>query len=442
MGGSSDGASPPRPRLAVVALGCRVSRADADAVAGALCSSFELARAGEPADFVVVNTCAITSDAEATSRQALRRAARDHPGAAIVAAGCCAELRPDELAALPGVSAVVGARRQGAVAGVLARLRAGATGPDAVRGAAAVPAGWGGATGAPAHHTRPFLKVQDGCDQRCAYCVVPDARGPSRSLPFDEALRRMAQLGARHAEVVLTGVHLGAFGRDLAPRRSLAELVAAAARSGAVRRLRLSSVEPDELPVALLRDPDVAAVLCPHLHLPLQSGAPRVLAAMGRPYGPGRFREVVEEVAAAVPGACLGTDLLVGFPGETEADHRATVSLVGALPLAYLHVFPFSPRPGTPAAGLPGRVPAPVVRERAAELAALSALRWRGFVAALRGREVEVVVERVEGGTARGTARERVRVRFPAAGEARGDVVRVRVVGPLDGGCHGVRVRA
>ena len=441
MVGSSDGASGARPRLAVVALGCRVSRADADAVAGALGSSFELAPPGEAADFVVVNTCAITGDAEASSRQAIRRAARDHPGAAIVAAGCCAELRPDVLAALPGVSAVVGARSQGAVAGVVARLR-GVAGPEVARGAVAEPAGWGDAPGAPAHHTRPFLKVQDGCDRRCAYCVVPAARGPSRSLPFDEALRRIALLGARHAEVVLTGVHLGAFGRDLAPRRSLAELVTAAARSRAARRLRLSSVEPDELPRGLLRDPDVAAVLCPHFHLPLQSGSPRVLGAMGRPYGPELFREVVEGVLAAVPGACVGTDLLVGFPGETEADHRATVALVESLPLAYLHVFPFSPRPGTRAADLPGRVPGPAVRARAAELAALSARRWRSFVAALHGRELEVVVERVEGGTARGTARERVRIRWPAAGEARGEVVRVRVVGSSNGGCHGARARA
>jgi threonylcarbamoyladenosine tRNA methylthiotransferase MtaB len=298
---------------------------------------------------------------------------------------------------------------------------------------------WGAAPAAPARHTRPFLKVQDGCDQRCTFCVVPSARGPSRSLPFDEALRRLSALGARHPEVVLTGVHLGAFGRDLSPRRSLEELVRAAARGGAVGRLRLSSVEPNELPRALLRDPDVAGVLCPHFHLPLQSGAERVLAAMGRPYRPELFRDVVEDVAAAMPGACLGTDVLVGFPGETEEEHRATVALVEALPLAYLHVFPFSPRPGTPAAELPGRVPSVAVRERVRELLAISDRKWRAFLASQAGEEVEAVVERIDGGLARGTTRHWVTVRWPATGEARGTVVRVRIEASDGSECFGVR---
>jgi threonylcarbamoyladenosine tRNA methylthiotransferase MtaB len=426
--------------VALVALGCRVNRADVDALAAGLGASFELARDGERADFVVVNTCSITSDAESAGRQAIRRVAREHPGARVIAAGCYAELRPQELATLPGVSAVVGARRQGAVARVLAQLRDGA--PDC--GASCEePCGeagaWGAAPGSPARHTRPFLKVQDGCDQRCAFCVVPDARGPSRSLGMDEALRRLALLGAGHPEVVLTGVHLGAYGRDLAPRASLAGLVREAVRRRAVGRLRLSSVEPNELPLELLRDPEVAAVLCPHLHLPLQSGATRLLAAMGRPYDAGQFREVVEGAAAALPGACLGTDLLVGFPGETEADHRETVALVEALPLAYLHVFPFSPRPGTRAAELPGRVESAVVRERVRELLAVSDRAWRGYLAAQAGREVEVVVERISGGLARGTSRQWVTVRWPSAGDVRGAVVRVRVEASDGTECFGVR---
>jgi threonylcarbamoyladenosine tRNA methylthiotransferase MtaB len=415
-----------RPRVALVALGCRVSRADLDALAAELDAACEIAGRGERADVVVVNTCSVTGDAEATARQAIRRAARDHPGARIVAAGCHAELAGEELARMPGVAAVVGARSGGALAEVVARL----VGP-------------GGEGGAPssARHTRPTLKVQDGCDRRCSYCVVPLARGPSRSLPLDEALRRIADLSARHSEVVLAGVHLGAYGRDLAPRVSLAALVAGAVRGGA-GRLRLSSVEPDELPRELLGSREVLAALCPHLHLPLQSGAARILAAMRRPYGPARFREVVEDVAARLPGACLGTDVLVGFPGETGADHRETVALVESLPLAYLHVFPFSPRRGTPAAGLDGRVPAAVVEERARELRALSERRWSAFLAAQVGRDLEVVVERVEGGVARGTAREWLAVRWPAAGAVRGSVARVRVTSSDGEECVGVGVPA
>jgi threonylcarbamoyladenosine tRNA methylthiotransferase MtaB len=238
--------------------------------------------------------------------------------------------------------------------------------------------------------------------------------------------------------VVLAGVHLGAYGRDLSPRTSLAALVDGAVRGGATR-LRLSSVEPDELPLELLGSAEVRAALCPHLHLPVQSGSSRVLRSMGRPYGPERFRDVVAEVAARLPGACLGTDVLVGFPGETDADHRQTVALVESLPLAYLHVFPFSPRRGTRAAELEGRVPAPVADERARELRELSDRRWRAFLAAQVGRELEVVVERIAGGVARGTAREWLTVSWPAAGEARGALARVRVTSSDAAECRGSR---
>ncbi|HEY6001828.1 MAG TPA: MiaB/RimO family radical SAM methylthiotransferase [Anaeromyxobacter sp.] len=417
--------------MALVALGCRVSRADVDALAGELRGGFEIAREGERADLVVVNTCALTSDAESAARQAIRRAAREHPGARIVAAGCCAEVRPESLARLPRVAAVVGARSGESVAAVVAGLG----GVPAVLASA----GLAGFAAGPARHTRPFLKVQDGCDRRCAFCVVPAARGPSRSLPQEEALRRLALLGERHHEVVLTGVHLGGYGRDLAPRSSLEALVREAARRRLVRRLRLSSIEPGEVPLRLLRDPGAEGVLCEHFHLPLQSGSARVLRAMRRPGSARRFRRAVEAIAAAAPAACIGTDVLAGFPGESDADHRETVALLEPLPLAHLHVFPFSPRPGTPAADMPGAVPSRVVKERVRELLELSDRKWRAYLAAQVGRELEVVVERTAGGVARGTAGNYVTVGWPLAGERRGEAARVRVVGADGEECVGVR---
>jgi threonylcarbamoyladenosine tRNA methylthiotransferase MtaB len=207
-----------------------------------------------------------------------------------------------------------------------------------------------------------------------------------------------------------------------------------------VWRLRLSSIEPNEVPLELLEDPALLETLCPHLHLPLQSGAAGILREMGRPYDPERFRAVVEEVAARLPGACLGTDVMVGFPGETAQDHAETVALVQALPLAYLHVFPFSPRPGTPAATRPGHVAPEVSRARARELRAVSDRKWRAYLAAQAGRDLEVVVERVDGGLARGTAREWVPVRWPALpDDARGALVRVRVQSADGAECFGVR---
>ncbi len=424
------------PRVALVALGCRVSRADKDALAAEIGRRSAIASRGEPADVVVVVTCAITADAEAAGRRAIRRAVRDHPGARIVATGCSAALRPDALAELPGVAAVVPPGEQGAIPLLVRALAEGGAPGEAL----ARSAGGGGtfalAAASPSRHTRPFVKVQDGCDSRCAYCVVPLARGPSRSLPFDDALRRLALAGERHAEVVVTGVHLGAYGRDLAPRRSLAELVGEALRRGLARRVRLSSVEPNELPRDILAAPGASA-LCEHFHLPLQSGSARLLRTMGRPYAPEGFRRTVEEVAALVPGACIGTDVMVGFPGELEADHRATVALAEALPLSYLHVFPFSPRPGTAAWSLPGRVPPQVARERLREILALSDRKWGAYLAAQVGRELEVVVERVEGGVARGTAREYATVRWPSAGERRGALSRVRVEGSDGTECIG-----
>ncbi|HET7824355.1 MAG TPA: MiaB/RimO family radical SAM methylthiotransferase [Anaeromyxobacter sp.] len=425
-----------RPRLAVVALGCRVSRADADALAAELGGALALAREGERADVVVVNGCAVTCDAESTARQAIRRASREHPGARIVAAGCSAQVRGGALAALPGVAAVVGPRAREGVAAVVARI-AGVPGPSAP---GPVPEAGAVAVAGPARHTRPFLKIQDGCDRRCAFCIVPAARGPSRSLAPDEALRRLAALGERHPEVVLTGVHLGGWGRDLSPRTSLVALVREAARRQLVRRLRLSSLDAAEVPLGLVREPDARAILCEHFHVPLQSGSARVLRAVRRPASPGRFRRVVEELACAVPGACLGTDVIAGLPGEIDADHRETVALLSSLPLAYLHVFPFSPRPGTAAAEMPGAVPAPVARERARELRALSARMWRAHLAAQVGRELEVVVERPEDGFERGTARSYVTVRWPASGEGRGSLARVRVIAVDGEECVGVRL--
>jgi threonylcarbamoyladenosine tRNA methylthiotransferase MtaB len=226
-------------------------------------------------------------------------------------------------------------------------------------------------------------------------------------------------------EVVLSGVDLGAWGGDLGPAASLADLLRAAARARAVHRIRLSSVEPLDLPLGLLGE-DEGRILCEHFHLPLQSGSDRILAAMGRPYRAAAYARVVEAALRARPGSAIGADVLCGFPGETEDDHRATLALLGGLPIAYLHVFPFSPRPGTRAAGMEGRPPAEDVLRRAAELRALSERLRGSFHEGLAGRELEVVVERVEGGRARGTSREYVPVAFPADGAARCDLVRVR----------------
>jgi threonylcarbamoyladenosine tRNA methylthiotransferase MtaB len=417
-----------------------VARADLDGLAAALPAGVTLAAPGAGADLVVIGTCTVTADADRASRQAVLRAARDFPGARIVAAGCYAERCPEALAKLPGVAAVVGARAHRALPSILAGLCAGpgATPPAAAApGAGELAPAWDDAEGERLRHARPVLKVQDGCDQQCSYCAVPAARGAARSRPVEAAVRRASALRARHAEVVLAGVHLGAYGHDLQPARSLAALVREVAR-GEGGRLRLSSIEPLEAPVALLGEPALAGLLCPHLHLPLQSGSARVLEAMRRPYRPAEYAAVVHAAAAARPGVCLGADVLVGFPGEAEEDHRATLALVESLPLAYLHVFPFSARPGTPAASLPGAVPREALRARAAELRALSALRWARFLAGQVGRVLEVVAERVGPALASGTSAEYVPVRWPGPAR-RGERAAVRITHSDGTHCRGVK---
>lgn len=426
-------------RVSFMALGCRVNRADLDTMAASVDGPFQLVPEGEPADFIVVNTCSITHDADSAARQAIRRASRENPAARIVVTGCYAELAHDVLAALPGVAAVLGVRQQTAIREVLVRLSGETSSRPAAREPEEGPE-WGPAPLEAYGHTRPFLKLQDGCNQRCSFCVVPLARGASRSMPFEQALGQLARLGERNAEVVLTGVHLGAYGRDLEPQRSLAEFLRVAVERRCAGRLRLSSIESEEFPMEALVDPATSGVLCDHFHVPLQSGSERILRLMRRRYGPDGFRKVIEEIAALAPGSCLGTDVMVGFPGETDDDFRETVRLLEQLPFAYLHVFPFSARPGTAAAAVEP-VAGPVVRERARELVALGDRRWRSYIKGLAGHVLDVVVERVEGGLARGTSRRYATVRWPASDERRGQVVRVRVEASDGQECFGISAR-
>ena len=411
--------------VALVVLGCRVGQADAGSVAAGLPSGFRAAAPGEPADWVVVSTCSVTSDAAASSRQAVRRAAREHPRARILVAGCHAAQESALLARLPGVVALVEPGDHQSLPAILSLLRSGASTGEAVAEARRLAPEWDPAPRPGEGSARPVLKIQDGCDDRCAYCVVPAARGASRSLPLDGCLTRIAAHGRTGAEVVLSGVHLGGWGRDLRPRARLVDLVRAVAAARAVHRIRLSSIEPMEFPVGLL-DEEAGTILCEHFHLPLQSGSDRVLAAMRRPYRAAGYARVVEEVARARPGAAIGADVMVGFPGETEDDHRATLALLGSLPLAYLHVFAFSPRPGTPAATMEGRVPRQAAEAQSRELREHSARRWSAFQDGLRGRELEVVVERIRDGECSGTSREYVTVRFPSGGARRGEAAPVR----------------
>lgn len=352
----------------------------------------------EPADVVVVNTCTVTRRADQESRQLIRRLARERPGARIVVTGCYAQRAPEEVRSLPGVSLVLGTAEREGIAARLgeasAFVRNGLAPKASVSpGRARRPIG----LAAPVHfgRTRALLKVQDGCDSFCGYCVVPYVRGRSRSLPFAEATERGRRLlDAGFQELVLTGADLGDYGHELGERAPLARLVESLLALGPRHRVRLSSIEPHKVDDAIVALLARETRFCRHLHLPLQSGSAAVLRAMRRGYTPRDYARLVERAAADGPVA-IGADVIVGFPGEGETEFEETVAFVRSLPISFLHVFRYSPRPGTAASRLPasGRAPDSVARERAERLRALGEEKRVLFLRSLVGTTRSVVAE-------------------------------------------------
>lgn len=362
-------------KVAIHTLGCKLNRVEGIALAEAFREAgFGVVPLGDEADAVVLNTCAVTGPTEADARKMIRRLARAGGGPVIVV-GCMAERDREAAAALPGVVLVHGVRDKAAVVGRVAGLLGGSAeaAPDR-RGDFPRLEGFGG-------RTRAYVKIQDGCDNRCTYCVVHAVRGPSRSESPDRVTGQVARfVGMGFHEVVLTGVHLGTWGHDLDPPDTLPRLLRRLTALPGLPRLRLSSLEPQEVDRELAAAMTSARSICRHAHIPLQSGSDRILEAMGRRYTAADYRDRVSLLTDRWPGMGLGADVIVGFPGETPADFEATRELVGDLPFTYLHVFSFSPRPGTPAADLPGRISPSVTTARAddlRELARAKAVAWR-----------------------------------------------------------------
>ncbi len=448
----------------LITFGCKVNQCDTAGMARELTlRGWTAAAPGAVPDLVLVNTCTVTARADQQARQTVRRLAREYPGVPLWVTGCYAQRAPAEVAALPGVQAIFGNQEKAGLAHILGNClgnrspEAGSPSPLMGEGEEIISAKRSLTAGEPfkelrllvgtfsasppfkpwrVHavpgHTRAWLKIQEGCSHQCRYCIVPRVRGPRRSLEpaaVAAAFQELAGLG--YQEVVLTGVDLGQYGLERQPPGSLADLVRSLRRHPWPFRVRLSSLEPMMVTAELLEELAAWRDFCPHFHLPLQSGAASVLAAMGRPYGPGEFRDLVREITRRFPGAGLGLDLLVGFPGESDADFEATRSLVAALPATYLHVFPFSPRPGTPAADLP-RLPARVVQARARIMRELGQNKKAQFLAAQRGQVREVLVEgpAAQPGWLQGLSDHYLRVIFPGSPTWRNRRVMVRLDRP------------
>jgi threonylcarbamoyladenosine tRNA methylthiotransferase MtaB len=427
-------------RVGFHTFGCKLNQHETEALASTfLRDGFAVVRAKDDADLYVVNTCTVTSTGDHKARALVRALVREHAGVPVVVTGCSSQLEAGSLSAIGPDVVVVGQDRKSRLLGLPGLLQRMAGGPvraktvrDWLESDAASPADpFAFRIAGVAFHTRAFLKVQDGCDCRCAYCRVPLARGPSVSLGADEAARRAADLEERgFREIVVTGVNITAWREaDAGPAQLLERLLAATRRA----RIRVSSLEPesvDEGLAAVLADPRV----CPHFHLPVQSGSDRVLASMGRRYPAAAVVRAVELLRRTKGDPFVAADILVGFPGETDDEFTLTHALVRDLGFSQLHVFPFSARPGTRAFGMRPRVPERVSRERAAALGEAS----RGLAEAYRdrwtGRDVEVLLERASAGRWLGVCGNYLKAWFSGVpeGVGKGSLIRA-VLGEGDG---------
>jgi threonylcarbamoyladenosine tRNA methylthiotransferase MtaB len=401
-------------------FGCRATQADGAALERDLLGQgLNRATSARDADVVVLNTCTVTAEADRDVRAAIRRVYRENPGCRILVTGCYAQRAPQELEVLPGVSWIVGNSHKHGIGEILRGCCHPEVAGFATEGSLlpaerlASPAVYVGdifahteLMAAPVFDglgydkTRPNLKVQDGCDNRCSFCIIPFVRGQSRSLRREDVLREMdALVAAGFREVVISGINLGRWGRDLEPEHRFQDLVGAILAHTGVERLRLSSIEPmdwsDELIGLVAGSPRVAK----HAHVPLQTGSDRILRRMHRKYRPWHYEDRVRKIRAAMPAAAIGADVMVGFPGETDTEFEDNRRFIASLPLTYLHVFTYSPRPGTPAAEMPQQIAPEVKRERNHVLRKVAAEKKKEFMQSLVGQAVSTItLSRIEDG--------------------------------------------
>lgn len=438
--------------VAFLTLGCKVNQIETQSMSELFRrAGYEIKEFGKDADIYVINTCSVTAVGEKKSRQQIRRAHRMNPEAVIAVTGCYAQLAPEDIAAIEGVGLVVGTKdRQNIVtmaeeaAASYARVRKATSKvgnirethefeelivDDDVKGDIA-----------PHQRTRAFIKIQEGCENFCTYCIIPYTRGPLRSRHLDSIrseAKRLAEEGYR--EIVLTGIHLGAYGRDFKDGTTLADAVETILQEKSFARVRLSSLESVEVDERLLTMMKNETRFAPHLHLPLQAGSDEILRRMNRHYNTAEFIDLTERLRKEVPSLALTTDIIVGFPGETEELFAETLKNAELIGFSKIHVFPYSVRPGTPAATMPNQVPEPVKKERVHRLEAVGERTAAKFRQSSVGCVKEVLIETIdaEKNTADGLTDTYIRVYCDAAAVRGGQLVSLRLVREYEDGLWG-----
>jgi threonylcarbamoyladenosine tRNA methylthiotransferase MtaB len=381
--------------VTIATLGCKVNQFESEALMSALGQKgYRLIPFGEGADITIINTCTVTHRADFQSRQMIRRAYRSNPKSLIIVTGCYTQTAPEVMAKMEGVQYLLGNKEKGRIPELLPLMEEGELPQMQVADIQKESVFWDIPLHSFHRHTRAFLKIQDGCDARCSYCIVPYARGPSRSLPPEkliEHLRVLKEKGLK--EVVLTGIHIGSYGLSFIPSCSLEKLLRRIEKEETPDRIRLSSIEPLDFSVDFISFLSQSTKVCPHLHIPIQSGDDEILQRMNRNYTSSRLSDLIRELHRRIPKLSIGADVIVGFPGETEENFKRTYELIDSLPLSYLHTFPFSKRKGTPASRLPQEVDGALIKRRAEQIRELGKRKRQAFYRQFLHQELDVLVE-------------------------------------------------
>lgn len=425
-------------KAAVYTLGCKVNQYESQEMLGLLQQhGYEPVDVKDDADVYVVNSCTVTAESSRKTRQTVRRLRHDHPDAVIVLTGCYPQAFAQEVEQLREADIVLGNRANGELTARLEEFFA-----DRKRIAATRPhqrddAYSGGIITHFEGHTRAFVKIQDGCNRYCTYCIIPKARGFSRSKPLEEIRREVALLAENgYKEVVFVGINLSAYGRDIG--LNLCDALETAEKTEGIERIRLGSLEPDHITDEVIERLAGMKKFCPQFHLSLQSGCDKTLKRMNRHYTAAEYAALCEKLKAAFPGLSLTTDIIAGFPGETEADFDETVAFAQRIGFMKVHVFPFSPREGTPAYGYPDQVPAAVKEARCAKLQSAADAVRETFMRTLAGQTVDVLFETAKDGVQHGYTRNYTPVSVAASQPLTGQILPVRITGTAEGVCTGI----
>ena len=400
------------PKVALTTLGCKVNQFETETMEGLFKQKgYEIVPFEETADFYVINTCSVTSLGDRKSRQIIRRAQRQNEQAIIAVCGCYSQVHPEEIKAIEGVRVVLGTKERSQIVELVEQ----AAREDGIIDEVGNIMEARDFEDIPLYdmpqRTRAFLKIEDGCQNFCSYCIIPYARGPVKSRHLDKIYAEAKKLvAAGFKEIVLTGIHLGAYGRDLAGEVTLADACREVLKVEGLKRLRLGSLESIELSPDLFELIRSDERFCAHLHLPLQAGSDSVLKDMNRHYDTAEFARLIEHVEREVPGVAVSTDIIVGFPGETEEQFQQGLAFVAAMNFSRMHVFPYSRRSGTPAAERKDQIPDPVKKERAHRMQELAARKTQEFHQQFLGKTLRVLFETDTDGITDGLTDNYIRV--------------------------------